>query len=152
MDVHAPTPSTTHPNAPSTSRDVMTVSMPADQQSDDIFAAHGDLVGHYNTSQIANGMSICKSGVTTYITCGTITRKFSSAISEECDCRTYFTRAKYWSQDGDSGAPVYHAVERPNRDVLYYAVGIHGGRGGTFEYFTRIQDALGLLNVQLVTS
>lgn len=135
-----------------TSRDVMRVQLNDAQVSNDIFA-DGSVVGHYTPAQTYIGMSVCKSGPTTFLTCGLITKKFHTHTSPACGCLNVASQAQYWSGDGDSGAPVYHRLGGGGGGVgSVMAVGVHTGRSGGKARFTRLQDALSKLNVTLVTS
>ncbi len=141
-------------NPVSTSRDVMRVQMPDDQVSDDIYAVTSDISGYLNTAQIYNGLPVCKSGITTYVTCGTIYKKFHSYTSSSCGCLNFGTRATIKADLGDSGAPVYHQVIFGGQIEGTYAVGIQATRSSKVtrrSNFVRIQDALSGLNVTLVT-
>jgi hypothetical protein len=70
---------------------------------------------------------VCKSGITTNVTCGVVTDSYYvDTCSSGCDVPVKIvTVASYSSESGDSGAPVYENYTDGRRTLA----GIHSGRG-----------------------
>jgi hypothetical protein len=90
--------------------------------------------------------TVYKSGRTTGVTSGYVRGIYETVIS---DGTIYYNQAKatYWSEGGDSGAPVWYLDGASNRKI----VGIHMGKTNEFSYFSKSSGVKGDLGVTILT-
>lgn len=90
--------------------------------------------------------TVYKSGRTTGVTSGYVRGIYETVTS---DGTTYYNQAKatYWSEGGDSGAPVWYLDGASNRKI----VGIHMGKTTEFSYFSKSSGVKGDLGVTILT-
>jgi hypothetical protein len=83
------------------------------------------VVGLIRQAQQGQGMSICKEGIFTGMTCGVIRTQYFSDSGVTNAVQAHASPQSYFVADGDSGGPVFTPPDA-NRNV--YALGIvHGG-------------------------
>lgn len=114
------------------------------QVSDDIFVSTTFMRDVIGTKYPSVGLSVCMSGMHN-VDCGTVQDNYllysTSAVSDLLGAS-----ADYYSQSGDSGAPVYFIS-----GSSAYAVGIHSAGTGDRE-FARVYDVPSRMGASILTS
>jgi hypothetical protein len=83
------------------------------------------VVGLYRQAQQGQGMSICKEGIFTGMTCGVIRTQYFSDSAVTNAVQAHASPQSYFVGGGDSGGPVFTP---PDANRYVYALGIiHGG-------------------------